>query len=266
MRKSAMMSLVILTMTSFVSLAGSIEKEQTTPPAAMVWFDGSGAYHYSDPIPYLNDVLSGKKKDSEIHAVLSTICKDRMEIVPKDLPLIAAAMNPLTQTAAFYPDDSQFITAGTKRIREHFASSAAATGSLSVKSFGFMAQGDSSRLTGVPDSNLLLAIPADPGIVSKATTHVDDSGLRLEKVLLTGADSPEWSGYAQRIPVGIAGMSMLFNLKPGPWIIYLNQKDLITQCYRVIIPVGTNKELIAEDICVPPRKQFSMKVDEKQGS
>ncbi len=236
-------------------------------PFQIVWFDGAGLYHSSDPLPYLNDVLSGKVKDPEIQTMLTVVCKDKQTVTHDDIAKIADFLDPLKHTAAFYPLDEARLAAQQKIIRDHFASTVAATGSLNIKSLSFIAQGDVSKLTGAPDTNLLLAIPADPVIIGHTTIEVTDSGFQLEQTLVKAARESEWSSQSQQSTVAIGGVSTLLNLKPGPWIVYLNQKDLITQCYRVLIPSEGKKELVADKPCAPPRIRFTWKGEtESQGS
>jgi len=77
--------------------------------------------------------------------------------------------------------------------------------------------------------------------------------LNLEKELLLAAKSSDWSQHAQTTNLGEGSISSLFNLSPGRWIIYKNQRNLITQCYCIIVTPDTKNELIADKICYSPR-------------
>lgn len=248
------------------SVAASTAAAESTAGEGLriVWFDGKGCYHFDDPLPYLNAVLSGKLSDPEIATAIASVCRDRKNVTPDDLQGIAAALDPLKHTAAFYLSIESITASASKLIHDHFAAPAPAPASITIKSFGFTVQGDVSKFSGTDESNLLLAIPADPAVLVKATTESINNELQLETLLLRAADSDAWQTIARKTNIGAGGVSMLMNLKPGPWVFYMNQKDLITQCYRVIIPAGSFKELIADKVCMGPRTRLVFKGDEEK--
>lgn len=263
MQREVKLMLIFFIGITMVAISLAAVKAVAGNGQSIVWFDGEGSYHFEDPLPYLNDVLSGKIIDPEIAAAIASVCRDRKNVTQDDIVGIAGALDPLKHTAAFYPS-VESITGSSKVLLDHFRAPAAAMGSITIRSFGFMAQGPVSQLSGTNRSNLLLAIPADPAVLVKATTEIINDKLQLETVLLKAADSDAWNTMAQKLGIGIGGVSMLRNLKPGPWIFYMNQNDLVTQCYRVIISGGSTKELVLEKVCTGPRKRLELKSDEKK--
>ena len=240
-------------------LAEDAEKQK---PEKMVWFDGTGAYHYDDPTTYMNDVLSGKIKDKEVLEILKGVCKEQKTVSYEQLPLIAEALDPLKHTFFLcYPDDKQ-IEKNSQKIREYFTSELESSGSLTIKTFSFESRGDTS-IFGGSESNTLLAIPADPLILKNATNEMNEQELTLEKALRDGVKTPEWSRFAQGTNLPPTGTIYLFDLHAGPWVIYMDRHGLITQCYRVIIGAGYKNELVAERTCCPPRTKFMLKSDEQ---
>jgi hypothetical protein len=242
------------------------EGQEQVKPQKMVWFDGAGTYHYDDPVPYLNKVLAGTVRDQEVLDILKEVCKDQKTIAHAHLPLIAAALEPLKHTFSICYPDENMIKANSRKIREFFESPSAVPGSLTIQTFSFQSRGDVSVLMGGNEGSTLLAIPADPLILKDASNEIDENGLPLEKALLAGAKSDEWSKHSRITNLTPGGTSYLFEMHTGPWIIFMDQGGLITQCYRVIIQPGSKNELIAEKTCCAPRSRFGVKDSgEKRG-
>lgn len=264
--KAIKIILVSVSLLSILFPIVSAEDAGNAKPEKMVWFDGTGAYHYDDPTAYLNDVLSGKIKDKEVLEILTGVCKEKKTVTYEQLPLISAALDPLKHTFFLcYPDDKQ-LAANSQKIREFFGTQLESSGSLTIKTFSFETRGDISLLHGGIDSSTLLAIPADPMILKNATNETDKKELPLEKALREGAKSAEWSKFAQMTTLPPEGTTYLFDLHAGPWIIFMDRGGLITQCYRVIVGAGYKNELVAERTCCPPRSKLSVKgSEENQG-
>jgi hypothetical protein len=249
-------SCIIVWVLIAIVLSGSIFAEGDKVPEdnskKLVWFDGFGAYHYDDPVDYFNKVLSGELKDPEAQMLLSTFCKDIQKVSSKDVLKIAAELDPLKHTLAIYYPDKKLTEKHRTIIVDHFGDKSSITAAINIKSFAFQIQGPVSQVKGANDINLLLAVPADPEVMKRATNLIVDDDLSLQKELLVAAKSPDWSQHAQISKIGEGGISYLLNLSPGPWIIYMNQRNLIIQCYRFIVKSDTQNDLIAEKISAPP--------------
>lgn len=257
---------IIIMLLIVMNMVVSAEEKEQVKPQKMVWFDGTGAYHYDDPVPYLNNVLSGAVRDQEVLDVLKEMCKDKKPIVHEHLPLIAAALEPMKHTFSICYPDENMIKNTSQRIREYFDSPSAVAGSLTIRTFSFQSRGDVSVLMGGDENSTLLAIPADPAILKDATNEIGEKGLPMERVLFEGAKSDEWRKHARITNLTPGGTSYLFEMHVGPWIIYMDQGGLITQCYRIVIQPGNKNELIAEKTCCAPRSRFGVKDSgEKQG-
>jgi len=224
-----------------------------TPAEDMtVWFDHTGAYHCGGLVEYMNDVLGETKKDPEFAEVLKVVLPGRKKVTVADLPKIGAGFNPLKHTAAVYISGADYLQAHAKTVKDAFQTPAEASGVLTIKSFGIQGQGNIGMIQGSTPTNLLLAVPADPVMLASATNASMNTAPVMETVFLSARESADWISHAQRSQVMATGVSNLFNLHPGPWIIYMNQNSVIVQCYRVIIAPGSNN-LTADQICFRPR-------------
>jgi glycosyltransferase 2 family protein len=250
-----LMIMVLLT----IGFTAADDASNTKNSMKVVWFDGTGAYHYSDPLPYMNNVLQGKVTDTELRSVLSDVCKDADKITKEHLVLIADALDPLGHTFALYYPNDELIARNREKIIEHFNRESEVSTQVNIRSFSFQSQGDVSMILPGSGQSKLIALPADPERLTIATNQIVNDQLVMDKVLTESAKSPEWKHLAQIIQPSPDGNTLLFNLRPGPWIIYIDQKGLFTQCYRIILKPGQANELIADKTSAPPRKALKLR-------
>lgn len=224
----------------------------TTEGDSIVWFDSTGAYHYGGLLEYINEVLADTSKDPDFSEILKKTVPGKKTVTVGDLPRIAAAFDPLKHTAAVYIQGAEYLEKHKTLVKDAFKDPAAAPGLLTLKAFGIQGQGNIAMVPGSTQTNLLLAIPADPLILAGAGNTPLNNAPQMEAVFIKASQTPDWQPHARRSQVMSTGVSTLFNLHPGPWIVYMNQYSVIVQCYRVLIQPGSN-ELTADQICFRPR-------------
>ncbi len=228
----------------------------------MVWFDSSGAYHYSNPLPYLNDVLQGKVENAELRGILKNLSKDAERIEKEHLPLIASAIDPLRHTFALYYPDDELIARTRDKVVNHFSAESETMANVTIRSYSFQIQGNVSMMSMGTGQNILIAVPADPAILTKATNKIVDDELVLFKLLKESTQTDQWKELSQTVQPGPDGTTVLFNLKPGPWIVFIDQSGLITQCYRMVVKPNQPNNLIADKVAAVPRSRIKLHVDE----
>ncbi|MBN1296134.1 hypothetical protein JXA80_05090 [bacterium] len=245
----AVFSLIVQSV--FATGAAGPEPTQDVDPEAVVWFDGRGAYHQGGLLSYLNNILAGVQSDPCMQAALKKTFPGKARIDMRDVRRLAVALDPLTQPCAILYPDSETLQTTRSALLNHFAQPPQAQGTVTIKSFGIQSQGNVALFPGSSSTNILMALPADPVTLAGASNAVDGHAPVMESVFLRAAAQPEWVGLVRTGQVMATGETNLFNLHPGPWVLYLNQYGVIVQCYRMIVQPGAN-QLIADKTCFQP--------------
>jgi len=213
----------------------------------MVWFDSDGLYHNSDILEYLNDVHAGKIKDSEIKDAISAVVSLNKTVTSRDIKAIAKKLDSISQTAAIYYPDINFLNKRRIELVRLFKKPSKPTGTLKFKFYGIQTQGNISLIPGSSNSFTVIAIPADPVILSNAVLEFTDEQIPiLEKKLAEASETREWQAFSRQLIPSSTGIIELVNLHQGPWIIYQNLYGVLACCYRIQITPEKNQELVAD--------------------
>lgn len=218
--------------------------------SSAVWFDSTGLFHSGDLLKYLNDVHSGSIKDHQIAKAISAVRKPGKTIKTRHVEKIARQLDPLKHTAAIYTVSSEDMSEHTKTVSEYFANPVGKPGTLDLLYYAIQLQGDAYSISGISDTNIMLALPADPRIASKLSLEIGQEGVpNLQSVMFAAVEHPKWNAMARHAIPPVTGKLKIGGLHPGPWIVFLNQHDCMNFCYRIqILPGKTTKITVTEPL------------------
>ncbi len=230
----------------------------------MQWFDGSGAFHYDDPIVYINKVLAGEIKDAEISAALKEIKPEIEKVTVSDLQKIADVLQKRQSIAAIFLPGESNLSTDHDTLLKSFQEKAAQNMFciLRLQGYGMEMKGPIGQLGG-SSTNLVLAVPADPLLIPQLTNEWEGNVRKVELLLTNAAQSEPWSRFASRAIMDSSGSTMLMNMLPGTWLVYVNQYGILTYLYRIIVRTDENPVIVLEKNLGPSMMKVHPKIPPK---
>jgi len=231
--KSIGILLVIFSMTSLIQSVNAENQVMTSTDEP--WFDGSGAFHYSSPVKYINQVISGSVKDQFFENTVKTLFPDAKELTEEYLVQLSAHLFESHSAAAFYHSRSQMEIDGQraiflKRFKENAKSDA--RGTLKLQGYGLTTRGPSEKLSG-SNTNIVIAYPADPALIAQFTRCFSNRIPDVEKLILNAVSNGPAKEFSKQSKVDLIGRLEIEDMVPGWYLVWVNQYSILKYLYRI---------------------------------
>jgi hypothetical protein len=218
---------------------------QAVENVAVRWFDAEGVFHVGDPLPYINDVLTGNIPADNLAGIFKSLSGDEPVFPASRLEALSWQLLSSGEVFTVCVPGSKEIKKSRKHCKKIFKKGlkTESRGTLSVVGLGVQKQGSTSYLAG-SDVNTVTLIPYDPLLVSHIPIP-SPSAVKTVESLLDTARSKTWKKFAITKTLDLRGHAELDKLVPGSWLVWINQFNMLTYLYRVQINEGENTVLKA---------------------
>jgi len=216
-------------------------------PEIVVWFDGSGAFRNDSLVDYMNKLLTGSNKDPSILEVIKLKFPDATKLTEDQVDSIRKAINTKNTTAAFYGLTDTPSQGEESTFKTHFKAklSNSKRSGLKLQGFGIDKHGGIQKYGGSSD-NYIFLIPADPDLISQMIKSGMGNNNQIKVSIKAITEDKFWGEYTSKGTMDLIGKAVFENLVPGPYLVYVNQFDILTYLYRVVISKDQTVTLFLE--------------------
>ncbi len=225
-----MKKIMVTSFAFFLVCMGFFSAQAGETPQFGPWFDGDGAFHSESPLDYMNKVNEGKINDQVIREAIKKAFPESTVLTLDQVRKIALNINAAKVNAAFYFKP----LAGNPSVRNLLETNqkTGKTGFIKLAGYGLDTQGGIQKLGG-STVNIAAIFPADPLFLDILNTEGKIDQDKIQTAVEFANVDPFWSAFSSRTAVDLMGVAYFDRLVPGPYLIWVNQCNILRYLYRV---------------------------------